>query len=124
MFPFPARASTQGELHRDFDDHVDSLSQSRRRRESPLFYGRYGALIQSGAPSAEHRHVANGAVPLYDDFELDIAGDPPAACLLGGTLALTSCSNRGGWMPLPGRNGPPPVPPPEPSPTPVPRPSP
>ena len=73
----------QGELNRDFNEHIDGFAASARRAEPPLPDGGDSTLIQSGTASLQDRDVTNGAIPPHDNFENDVAGDSTPARLIG-----------------------------------------
>ena len=81
--PVPAASSSQPELDRDFDEHVDRRAEPARRREAPLPDGVDRALVEPGAEALHDAHGADAAVAPDDDLEHDVAGEAAPARLLG-----------------------------------------
>src|SRR5438128_2057439 len=68
--------SSQLELHRDLDDHIDGAALSPRGRKAPLTNGLDGAIVQAAAETLQNLHVPDRAVAADDDLEDHVARDP------------------------------------------------
>src|SRR3954470_10127684 len=70
---------TQLELHRHFDNDIDRRPVTARRREPPLSHRVHCPLVEPGAQPVQQPHVADRAVALHDDLELDVPFDAALA---------------------------------------------
>src|SRR5262245_56336959 len=75
--------SSQLELDRHFDEHVNRSTEPLRRRELPATHRVDGSLIEARTESLKNPDVSNGAVAAYDDLEHDVPGNPAAPRVVG-----------------------------------------
>src|SRR3954468_24489810 len=85
---------TQLELHRHFDNDIDRRPVTARRREPPLSHRVHCALIEPGAQPVQQPHVADRAVALHDDLELDVSFDAALAAFFR-VIRLHLANDRG-----------------------------
>jgi hypothetical protein len=66
--------SSQPELDRDFDDHVNCHTLTLCRRKTPLPYRLHGAIVEPAGQTSQDADVADAAVATHDDLQDDLAG--------------------------------------------------
>src|SRR3954467_7658402 len=88
------RQLPQLELHGNFDDDIDRRPVTARRREAPLSHRLHCALVEPGAQPVQQPHVADRAVALHDDLELDVPFDAALAAFFR-VIRLHLANDRG-----------------------------